>query len=256
MHSVFITGTDTGVGKTVVAAALLAAARAAGMDAVPMKPVQTGCAPTSDPGSVPDLDFCLAMAGWAPAPAERALLCPYPLQPPCSPHLAAAMAGRRISIPRIAYRFGRLAAAHDAVVVEGAGGVLAPLNERETMLDLMRALRLPVLLVVRPGLGTLNHTLLSLGALRGAGVRAAGLVVVHTSRPRADEWIRRDNLQTLESRGGVPVLAELPHCPHLRSHPADRDGFLRDTGGAARQLAERLWPATAGAPANAAAARR
>lgn len=214
MRSVFITATDTGVGKTIVTAGVLSAARAAGLDAVPMKPTQTGCVCRDGRWSAPDLDLCYSLSGYEPAPVELALACPYPFQPACSPHLAAAMAGRRVSIPGIVYRFRRLRAAHDAVLVEGAGGVQVPLNEKQTMLDLMRALKLPVILVTRTSLGTLNHTLLSVESLRAAGLNLLGIVAVHHS-PHPPGIVEDNNLQTLEGVARVPVLARIPYFGEL-----------------------------------------
>ena len=211
MKSVFITGTDTGIGKTVVAAGLLAAARARGIDAVPMKPVQTGCARNL---AAPDLDFCLREARFKPWPHERDWMCPYRFIPACSPHLAARLARKRIQIRKIAGGFNRLASLHEAVIVEGAGGVLAPINEKNTMLDIMKALRLPVILVARAGLGTINHTLLSLRELRHAKLKVVGVVLVE-SAPGKRSVIEKDNLRTIERLSGIPILAYLPYMKRL-----------------------------------------
>jgi dethiobiotin synthase len=211
MKSVFITGTDTGIGKTVVAAGLLAAARARGIDAVPMKPVQTGCSMNL---AAPDLDFCLREARFKPRSHEQAWMCPYRFIPACSPHLAARLARKRIQIGKIAGDFNRLASLHEAVIVEGAGGVLAPIDERNTMLDVMKALRLPVILVARAGLGTLNHTFLSLRELRRAKLKVVGVVLVE-SAPGKRGVIEKDNARTIGKRGGAAVLACLPYMKRL-----------------------------------------
>ncbi|MFA5203453.1 MAG: adenosylmethionine--8-amino-7-oxononanoate transaminase [Lentisphaeria bacterium] len=214
----FITGTDTDAGKTAVAAAVLCQLRRSGLDAVPMKPVQTGC--TADAAGCwrsPDVDFCLAMAGLPdPAPAEYEQLVPCHFPLPASPHLAAAHAGGRVDVARIVAAHRELQARHGAVVAEGAGGVLVPLDDGGlTMLDLMRALGLPVLLAARPGLGTINHTLLSLNALREAGLTVAGIVFCATT-PQEPGAIEADNLRTVARLGGVPVLGVLPHLPDWR----------------------------------------
>lgn len=225
MRSVFITATDTGVGKTVLAAALLAAARAKGINAVPMKPVQTGCVRRGRRIVAPDLEFCLSAAGLDPSPQERQWMCPYRFILASSPHLAAALARVHISKGGILENFRRILSRHEVVIVEGAGGLLVPINERQTMLDLMRALRLPVLLAARPGLGTLNHTLLSLHALRRAGLRVAGVVLVdRTRRP----WgaIERDNLRTIRRLGRVPFVERLPYVPGFaRGRPTRGERF-------------------------------
>ncbi len=206
--SCFITGTDTGAGKTRVAATLLAKLRERGIDAVPMKPVQTGCELRNGRLAAPDLEFCLRHARLEPAPEDEELMCPYKFQPACSPHLAARLAGTEIAVDTVATAYRRLAGRHQGVLVEGAGGVLVPLNGRETMLDLMRRLNLPVVLAARPGLGTINHTLLSLQCLRGAGLRVLGIVFCETA-PVADEWLVADNIETIARLGGTPILGRL-----------------------------------------------
>jgi dethiobiotin synthetase len=209
MKGIFVTGTDTGVGKTLIAAALIKACRAMGRDAVPMKPVQTGCRRSRGAWVAPDLETSLRASRIRVSAAERLWMAPYCFGPACSPHLAARGAGIRISLPRIRQAFRRLARLHDIVVVEGAGGVLVPLDDRLTMLDLMVDLGLPVLLVARPGLGTINHTLLSLHALRRAGRTVVG-VVFNSACPGRQGAIERDNRQTIERMGGCPVLADIP----------------------------------------------
>ena len=127
-RGIFITGTDTGVGKTMVAAALLTLLRQCGVDAVPMKPVQTGCIRRGHELIAPDLDFCLRMAGLKPQIEEQDWMCPCCFAPACSPHLAARLARRPIQLRRIVTAFHNLAARHDVVLAEGAGGVLAPIG--------------------------------------------------------------------------------------------------------------------------------
>ncbi|HOW97791.1 MAG TPA: dethiobiotin synthase [Kiritimatiellia bacterium] len=204
MKGLFITGTDTGIGKTAVLAALLCALRRAGIDAAPMKPVQTGCRPSRRGLVSPDLERALRAAGLRPDAAEKSLMCPYPFRPACSPHLAAAQAGVRIRLSAIRKAFRRLSARHSYVLVEGAGGVLVPLNGNKTMLDLMRALALPVIVAARPGLGTLNHTLMTLRELRRAGLKILGVILVCARRA---PWgaIERSNLETIRRLGRVPA---------------------------------------------------
>ncbi|NQT87883.1 dethiobiotin synthase [bacterium] len=204
----FITGTDTDVGKTYAAAGLLRRLRERDVDAVPMKPVQTGAVG----GGVPDLDACLAAAGLAPDEAERSLMAPFCYEPACSPHLAGRMAGEYPSIPRIVECARGLETLHECVLAEGAGGVLAPLDEALTMLDLMCALDYPVLLVARAGLGTINHTLLSLRALRDAGVRVLGVVFNEATPPEPESaFIRADNPRIIAALGDVTVFGTVPY---------------------------------------------
>jgi len=161
-----------------------------------------------------DLEFCLEMAGLTPAPEEKADMAPWVLEPECSPHLAAGLTGQEITFEPIGEAYRRLAARHDFVVVEGAGGILVPIEGKTTMLDLMVFLGLPVLVVARPCLGTINHTLLSLLALRDAGLEAAGVVFCETE-PTVWGDIEKDNLRTIERLGSVPVVGTVPYLEGL-----------------------------------------
>lgn len=228
-HGLFITGTDTGVGKTVVAAALLAAFLRLGRAALYHKPVQTG----ARGGRTPDLTFCRRAAGWTPPPGLDELLCPMRLPLAASPHLAAARSGRRLSVTKLADFAQRLATWADPLIVEGAGGLLAPLHAKETMLDLAAALGFPLLIVGRAGLGTLNHTLLTWEAARARGLAMAGIVLnLHPlARPGL---IEKDNRLTLQRWTGLKVAC----LPSLRSAPPARRPALFARAG--HRLAQEL----------------
>jgi dethiobiotin synthetase len=170
MRGLFVTGTDTGVGKTEIACAIVAGARAAGVDAVGMKPAQSG----HTPGEPSDADRLRAASGGV-EPLEA--LCPYSLAAPLAPAVAARLEGRELSLARIIDQARALAARHAAVLVEGAGGLIVPLTERETYADLAVALGLPVVVVARAGLGTVNHTALTVEALRRRGLEVAAIVL-------------------------------------------------------------------------------
>lgn len=189
MRGAFITGTDTDVGKT-VAAACLAHAWQAGY----WKPVQTGMITADD-----DTNTVVTLAG---VPTDRVFAPAYALQAPLSPHAAAELEGIRITVDAIVPP----QTAHP-LVVEGAGGLLVPLNDREFMIDLMAKLALPILLVARSTLGTINHTLLSLFALRSRGLPIAGVVL--NGPPNAG------NRAAIERFGQVRILAELPRVDPL-----------------------------------------
>ncbi|HMP76448.1 MAG TPA: dethiobiotin synthase [Kiritimatiellia bacterium] len=209
-HGVIVVGTDTGVGKTHVAAAMLLALRARGVDALPMKPVQTG----AEHGRAPDLDFSLARAGIGFDTALYDLLAPYRLALPASPHLAARTAGTAIEPARILDAFRLLRARGHALVVEAAGGVLVPLTDALMQVDLLLEFNLPFVVVARPGLGTLNHTLLTLEALRKREARIAA-IVLNGSNPVGDA-IEEDNARTLARLNpGLPVhrFPRLPDAP-------------------------------------------
>jgi dethiobiotin synthetase len=170
MNGFFVTATDTGVGKTEIACALLRAARAAGIDAVGMKPAQSGHSP-GEPSDAERLrDACDRVE-----PLE--VICPYSLGAPLAPAIAARLEGRTIELARILDGARALASRHAAIVVEGAGGLLVPLTERETFADLAVALALPVILVARAGLGTVNHAALTAEALRSRGLAIAAIVL-------------------------------------------------------------------------------
>jgi dethiobiotin synthetase len=171
-RGLFVTGTDTGVGKTVVACALIRALRAAGVDAGGMKPVETGV------GEAGPLDALALQAATGGAdPLE--LVCPQRFALPAAPAVAAAAAGRAVDLASIRAAFDRLAARHDCVIAEGAGGLLVPIAKGFQMADLARELGLALLVVARSRLGTINHTLLTLEAARGRGLGMAGVVASH-----------------------------------------------------------------------------
>lgn len=216
MKSHFITGTGTGVGKTVLTAALAAAARGAGEDVAPMKPVQTGATCHGDLWRAPDLDFCLRAMGLEIDEEAYRDMAPCCFAPACSPHLAAREAGREIGLQPLLDAYTRLAERHATVLVEGAGGALVPLHDTITMLDLMRRLALPVLVAASPRLGTLNHTLLTLHALRSADLEVGGVVLIDTT---GEPWgtIEDDNAGTIERLGATRVLGAIPYLGNLES---------------------------------------
>jgi dethiobiotin synthetase len=172
-RSWFVTGTDTGVGKTLVSAALLTALARSGRRVVGMKPVASGCDAT--PYGLRSADAeALRVAGNVAADYE--VVNPYALAAPTAPHLAAAAAGVQIDLGSLCTQYARLAAQADDVVVEGIGGWLVPINRTQTMADVVRALDLPVILVVGMRLGCLNHALLTQSAVAASGCRLVAWV--------------------------------------------------------------------------------
>ena len=172
---VFVSGTDTGVGKTVVACALARGLRARGVDVGVMKPAETGVA------KQPEDARALREAAGCDDPLER--ICPVQLSLPAAPSVAARAEDRAIDPKQLRECFGWLASRHEWMVVEGAGGLLVPLTDTTTMADLAAELGLPVLLVVRGALGTINHTRLSLEAIAARDLPLAGVVVSHAGGP-------------------------------------------------------------------------
>lgn len=186
-RGIFVTGTDTGVGKTFVAAAIAKGLAHDGLRVAVMKPVAAGI----DEGArVPADVAALVEVANVDAPLDD--VNPYAFAPAIAPHIAAANAGVAIELNRIVDAYGRLAARADAVVVEGAGGPLVPLGARSDMLDIAISLGVPVLLVVGIRLGCLNHALSSVLAIRARGLRLAGWVANRIDRtmPFADENVR------------------------------------------------------------------
>jgi|SRR5579864_7185059 len=201
----FVTGTDTGVGKTVLSALLCAA-----LDASYWKPIQTGTEIDSDSRTVKLL---------AELAEEKILAEAYQFAQAISPHLAARRAGARIDLAEI-----KLPAGDAPLIVEGAGGVFVPVNERELMVDAMRQLGLPVLLAARSSLGTINHTTLSLAGLRSAGVDIAGVVLI--GAPNAENRAAIVEFGKVRVVGEIPWLAELNRTVLLEVFAARFDHTL------------------------------
>jgi dethiobiotin synthetase len=195
----FITGTDTGVGKTALSALLVAA-----LDAFYWKPIQTGSLEGTDRETIRRL---------AEVPDERLLPESYIFEPPVSPHLAAREAGVRIRLDNLARPLAESSDSARTWIVEGAGGVLVPVNESETMIDLMRRIDLPVLIAARSTLGTINHTLLTLAALRAAHLEVRGVIFVGDAH--------EENRRAIEHYGETRVIGRIPWLK-----PLDRAALL------------------------------
>ena len=208
-RGIFVTGTDTGVGKTVVACALVRGLREGGARVAVMKPVASGAFRT--PEGLRNTDALALMEAAGPERSDTYdEVNPYCFEPAISPHIAAREAGIDVDTSMIRQKYDRLSAGADWVVVEGAGGWYAPINEHQTMADLAWALSVPALLVVGLKLGCLNHAQLTRLGVESHGVRLAGWVVSgidrHMTRVEA-------NLETLERLFGEPALAVVPHLP-------------------------------------------
>lgn len=203
-RGVFVTGTDTGVGKTRVAIALIHALRARGLRVAAMKPVSAGSARGELNEDVVKLVEAANVA------ADLHDINPYAFTEPVAPHIAAQQAHVRIDLDCIAAAYARLAANADAVVVEGAGGWRVPLNEREDMADLAQRLGLPVLLVVGLRLGCLNHALLTAESIGRRQVPWAGWV---GNQVDATMTYSAENIATLRTRLPAPCLGIQAHRP-------------------------------------------
>ncbi len=221
MSAIFVTGTDTGCGKTAVACALARSLRFAGKRVRVLKPIETGCV-----DGVPADARALAEAAGDDAAVER--LCPYRLAIPAAPEVAARAEGVAIALGPIEAALARARGDADLVIVEGAGGLLVPISPGLDMAGLASQLRLPILVAARAALGTINHTLLTLEAARARGLRVLGVVVSHTcaelSRPD------RQNLDLLLERLPVPLLGELPFGARRLPLDFDSAAFLAAVG--------------------------
>ena len=205
MFSVYVTGTDTGIGKTLASSALLHALRDHGLRAIGMKPVASGCERVS--GAWRNADALALLAASDPKPAY-ADLNPYAFPAPLAPELAAADADIEISLKLMLDAHARLAAQADALVVEGVGGWAAPLSASLMQADFVHALRMPVLLVVGMRLGCLNHALLSARAIAADGAHLAGWIA---SQVDPDMERIEDNLRMLRERLPAPCWGVFPH---------------------------------------------
>lgn len=206
MSHYFITGTDTGVGKTVITAGLLHAFRAKGRRCIGMKPIAAGCELHADGWHNEDVDHLLAASSVAVSADD---INPYRLKAAIAPHIAAAQEGARIELANIRRAFAGLTERADTVLVEGVGGFVVPLNDEADTADLALGLALPVILVVGLRLGCLNHALLTAEAIRARKLRLVGWV---GNCIDADMPVREENIAALNARLGTPCLGIVPWC--------------------------------------------
>jgi dethiobiotin synthetase len=199
MRGLFVTGTGTGVGKTVVSAALLAAMSAAGVRVRAHKPVVTGLDEPSETGWPPDHELLASVAGMAPEEVA-----PLRYGPAVSPHLAAALAGETIDPAQLIARARAAAIDNRGLIIEGVGGLLVPFADDFTVRDLAVALGLPVVIAAEPSLGTINHTLLSIESARAAGLEVRAVVL--TPWPDAPDEMECSNRDTIARLGKIEVV--------------------------------------------------
>jgi dethiobiotin synthetase len=206
----FITGTDTGVGKTVVASAFIRALWMLGIKACGMKPVETGCPREGDVLIPRDGEFLKNIAHMEEGVDQ---VTPVRLESPLAPYVAAGIEGRKIDTSLCKREFKRLSRKYGAVVVEGIGGILVPVAEDYFVMDMIREFDLPLVIVARPTLGTINHTLLTVRQALGEGLTVAG-VVINSPRPPGDGLDERTNPAVIEEFCGklrVPLLGTIAH---------------------------------------------
>jgi dethiobiotin synthetase len=210
----FITGTDTDVGKTYIAAALIKHFANQGVRVVGMKPVASGGRFVSGRFEHPDVKALLEASNVS---AEQTMMNPYRFEPAIAPHIAAYRAGVEISLDKIEESFMGLKKQADRVIVEGAGGFRVPLNQSETMADIAYRLKLPIILVVGIRLGCINHALMTAGSIRAKGLQMVGWVA---NRIDPNMEVADENVETLKLMLEAPLIAdvglnEIPHFQHL-----------------------------------------
>jgi dethiobiotin synthetase len=215
-QGIFITGTDTGVGKTLIAGGLAACSRSGGSRVGVMKPVESGCRRTEQGLQPDDALFLKKMAASADDLED---IVPYRLEQPLTPSVAAALSGVAIDFEVIKEAYRRIAGKNDLVLVEGAGGLLAPITGHLTGVDLIRLLQIPVIVVARNALGTINHTLLTVEHARRSGLTVLGIILNHGS-PTPD-LSAETNPGIIAELSGLPLLGVMPYLPSpVREEPS------------------------------------
>ena len=204
MKGLFVAGTDTNVGKTILTGAIAAYLKKNKIQVGVMKPIESGSLERSD---------ALFLKKMASVDDPLDLINPYFFEAPLAPAIAAQLEKKEILLDRIFNSFQKLFTFHSLLLVEGAGGLFVPLTKEKTILDLIQLLQLPVLLVARAGLGTINHTLLSIEALKTRKVQIAGVILNHTT-PEAD-LSSRYNFETLKEWTDIPIWGEFPYLKNI-----------------------------------------
>jgi dethiobiotin synthetase len=211
-QGIFITGTDTGVGKTLVTAALALHLKKRGLSVNVMKPIETGVSPTKERQS-----DAARLRSIIESEESLGAICPYVFKLPIAPLTAAQAEGQTINLETIGKVYRLLSKQYDHLVVEGIGGVLVPITPKVIVTDLIKHLRLPVVVVGRSGLGGINHALLTIEALQRRKITVLALVLNQTQSVRSgiSRIQERSTLTTLRKQAGVPVLGPLPYAPGL-----------------------------------------
>ncbi len=214
MKSLFVTGTDTGVGKTIVTACLIAVFKKYHINVGVMKPIETGIDSKCSSSANSDALFLMEAAGSEDSLAE---VSPIRLKLSTSPYQAALLENRDLDIASIVENYHRLSARHDCMLVEGIGGLLVPITKSYCIEDLICELELPVIVVARNQIGTLNHTLLTLRAAKQKGISVCGVILNQTS-PEEPTEIERGQAEILQELTGVPVLGLCPYFKSVNAH--------------------------------------
>jgi dethiobiotin synthetase len=212
-QGLFITGTDTGVGKTVVTAAILAWLRHQGLKPGAMKPIETGVDSECSSSANSDALFLMECGG---IEDDLTHVCPIRLKTAVSPYQAGLIENRTLEPETILSAYRALSSKHDWMLVEGIGGVRVPITRNYGVVDLIRDLGLPTVVVARYQLGTLNHTLLTLDTLKQNGIPVKG-VIFNRCGPEAPDTLEQAQPSLIEELSGTKVLGELPYIDHLNT---------------------------------------
>ncbi len=223
MSGFFFTGTDTGVGKTLIAGAVAKALALQGKRVGVMKPFESGCRRAGKSLIPEDALFLRTMAG---SRDNVTLICPYALERPLAPAIAATKQHIRIDLQKITAAFQRLSARHEVMLVEGAGGIMVPITKTHLLIDVVRLLNLPLIVVARTTLGTINHTILTVREATRAGIPVRGIILNSVS-PEPDES-EETNPALIANFTGTPILGKMPHIP------AEKRGDLNHLAALAR----------------------
>lgn len=219
MTGIFITGTDTGVGKTAVTAGLAGALKYKGYNVGVMKPVQSGAGSRNGRLFSQDARFLIKASG---CPDEEELICPVLLREALAPGVAAKMEGKNVDINRIVSAYRELEKRHDLMLVEGAGGIAVPLKDRFLISDLIKLLDIPAIIVARAGLGTINHTFLTIEYARKSGIEIIGVIINNYQGGVVEDT----NPGVIEELTGVPVLGIIPHDSDLCTESVEIGGIV------------------------------
>jgi dethiobiotin synthetase len=215
----FITGTDTNVGKTIVTACLIALFKGRGENVGVMKPIETGVDPECNSSANSDAKFLMEVSGTQDSLNE---VCPYQLKTPASPYQASKISGQEIDPAKILNAFRALQAKHSLTLVEGVGGLMVPITQRYTIADLALEMQLPLIIVSRIQIGTLNHTLLTINAARQHGLKVKG-VILNQSSNEALNVVEEQQGSLIEELSDIPILGTCPFVENVSSAGIERN---------------------------------
>jgi dethiobiotin synthetase len=212
-QGIFITGTDTDIGKTVVTAGLVASLRQQGYDWGAMKPFQSGAIKEGDRLLAPDVEFILQITDLE---ADYDLLNPIRLEPALAPSVAAEVEGVEIDISKVKNAYHKLQEEYQGVIVEGAGGLMVPLAKNFLVPDLIKILDLPIIIVARPNLGTINHTVLTVKMARELGFNVLGVIINGLKKDEAG-IAEKTNPELISKLAEIPILGVVPYIENLEN---------------------------------------